>query len=146
MAKRTGETTVERVSPERKRLRSTAAPDRFTRTLFASEIKKRTDRLTAILQQRSQHEEYLPQAMNNAIELIQGLQWLQTQNTPGSRHAFGSMYNGALDYVGSVIDRLAKVDELDISEDADNVGNDGSLEASFAGAYQFLIELIAKHN
>ncbi|KAJ1880965.1 hypothetical protein LPJ57_001910, partial [Coemansia sp. RSA 486] len=140
MAKRTGSVNVEYESPERKRLRN-AVPVSLTSWAVApvSEDRRCADNITACL--RSSHNDSLNSMMDTAVKLIQDLKSLQSFRTAYARQAFDSLYAGVLDYVGRVIDHIKKADRDNIP----GSGDEDSALNSFAGVYQYLVEIVAKH-
>ncbi|KAJ1959955.1 hypothetical protein GGI12_004067, partial [Dipsacomyces acuminosporus] len=139
MSKRIGEISVDWESPERKRLRSEQEAAHLAWTQHTPEDKRCVDQLSALLE--TAHSESLPRSMDSAIMLIQGLKWLQAQNTAYSLQSFELLYSRALDYIGKVIDQINKVHRGGNHDD-----DTESILGSFTSAYQYLIELIAKHN
>ncbi|KAJ2697835.1 hypothetical protein FB645_005817 [Coemansia sp. IMI 203386] len=140
MAKRTGSVNVEYESPERKRLRN-AVPVSLTSWAVApvSDDRRCADNITACL--RSIHNDSLNRMMDTAVKLIQDLKLLQSFRTAYARQAFDSLYADVLDYVGRVIDHIKKADRDNIP----GSGDEDSALNSFAGVYQYLVEIVAKH-
>ncbi|KAJ2828263.1 hypothetical protein IWW50_001482 [Coemansia erecta] len=140
MAKRSGTVNVEWDSPERKRLRN---EDSMLYTLMTPHVPLEqacANTIVELLQQN--HAVPLLRGMDAAVQLVQELKRLQSLNTPLARELFEEAYGRALDFVGDVVYKLQQTDR------ANRSGSDDELESvqhSFAGVYQYLVEIIAKH-
>ncbi|KAJ2787520.1 hypothetical protein GGI15_000651 [Coemansia interrupta] len=126
--------------PFPKRLRNEAPDSPVSWTVpQISEDRKCAEHLSAILQRG--YGNSLARSMDTAVQLVQNLKHLQSFDTPYSRNAFDALYAGVLDHVGKVIDHIKNIDRAnsrDTSEEESTLN-------SFAGVYQYLIEVIAKH-
>ncbi|KAJ2888432.1 hypothetical protein FB639_000648 [Coemansia asiatica] len=140
MAKRSGSVSVEYESSERKRLRN-AVPVSLASWVVSpvSEDRRCADNIAACLQ--SSRNDSLQSMMDTAVRLIQDLKLLQSFRTAYAMQAFEGLYAKVLDYVGKVIDQIKKADRANIRGDQD----EESVLNSFAGLYQYLVEIVAKH-
>ncbi|KAJ2280059.1 hypothetical protein EV176_001210 [Coemansia sp. RSA 451] len=132
MAKRSGEVTVE------KRLRNEESTF-YSFTTHVSPENACAKAIIALLQEN--HAAPLLRAMDVAVQLVQKLKVLQSLGSPQARDLFDQAYGRVLDFVGDVVYNLQQADRADRS-------NDGDLEPmlnSFAGVYQYLVEIIARH-
>ncbi|KAJ2161731.1 hypothetical protein GGF46_001235 [Coemansia sp. RSA 552] len=134
MAKRGGELDVSWDSPERKRLRNSEALAHAPVAPSVSEEQSCADAISGLLQQS--HTTPLHQRMDAAVQLVQKLKRLQELETQTADALFDQLYSGVLDYFGDVVRQLQKTKD---DGDADSV------QRSFAGIYQYLVEIIAKH-
>ncbi|KAJ2395689.1 hypothetical protein GGI05_001468, partial [Coemansia sp. RSA 2603] len=141
MSKRgVGNVAVEFESSERKRLRNEAPASPISWNMsHISEDRKCAEHLSAILQRG--YGNSLARSMDTAVQLVQSLKRLQSFNTPYARNAFDSLYAAVLDHVGRVIDHIKSMDRANNRDTSE----EESVLSSFAGVYQYLIEVIAKH-
>ncbi|KAJ1842200.1 hypothetical protein LPJ73_005876, partial [Coemansia sp. RSA 2703] len=141
MSKRgVGNVAVEFESSERKRLRNEAPASPISWNMsHIPEDRKCAEHLSAILQRG--YGNSLARSMDTAVQLVQSLKRLQSFNTPYARHEFDSLYAAVLDHVGRVIDHIKSMDRANNRDTSE----EESVLISFAGVYQYLIEVIAKH-
>ncbi|KAJ2851932.1 hypothetical protein IWW36_000705 [Coemansia brasiliensis] len=140
MTKRSGELSVDWDPPERKRLRNEGSMPRKWTTTHISAEQGYVNAINMLLKQTQSIS--LVRSMDVAVQLVQNLKQMQSLNTPLACELFEQVYSHVLDFVGSVVNKLCRSDKTSLSNECDDLQ---PIQRSFAGIYQYLVEIIAKH-
>ncbi|KAJ1866049.1 hypothetical protein LPJ78_002145 [Coemansia sp. RSA 989] len=140
MTKRGGELSVDWDPPERKRLRNEGSMPHGWITTHISAEQGHFNAIAILLQQTQSTS--LAHSMDVAVQMVQKLKQIQSLNTSLACELFEQVYNQVLDYVGSVVHKLHRSDTPGLPNQSDDIQ---SVQRSFAGVYQYLVEIIAKH-